>query len=183
MPAPSYETSRRMFSESASKDSSGRRLKKRWNGCEMPPGSTGKDMPRRSTNICSLVYVGSSMYPTFRAPEIVYFEPYGNRSVRRGDVVVFNDPARGSSIIHRVISVTPAGIKTRGDNNDRPDSWTLRKADLDGRVAFARRDKRYRCIRGGLYGLMSMTVGRTLGRLAHSGRSLLSEIYPQVSGR
>ena len=103
----------------------------------------------------SLVYVGSSMYPTLKAPEIIYFDRYADRDVRPGDIVVFNDPATGASVTHRVISVTPDGIRTRGDNNNRVDPRILKKEDLAGRVVFARRDRRYRHMRGGLYGLIT----------------------------
>ena len=68
----------------------------------------------------SLVYVGSSMYPTFKAPEIIYYVPYADRAVLPGDVVIFDNPLEGNSVTHRVVSVTPGGIKTRGDNNSRP---------------------------------------------------------------
>ena len=34
-----------------------------------------------------------------------------------GDAVIFDNPLEGYSVTHRVVSVTPGGIKTRGDNN------------------------------------------------------------------
>ena len=118
----------------------------------MPAAFPGKERGQWSAPPGSLVYVGNSMHPTFKAPEIIYIEPYGDRKVQRGDVVVFNQPGTAKSITHRVIAVSLAGILTRGDNNLTPDPWTLTKAGLTGRVVFARRDRRYRRVLNGLPG-------------------------------
>jgi signal peptidase I len=100
----------------------------------------------------SMVYVGESMYPTFKAPEIIYFEPYGTREVRRGDVIIFDNPCVPISVTHRVIAAGPGGIRTRGDNNLSPDPWTLTREDLTGRVVFSRRDRRCRRVLNGMPG-------------------------------
>lgn len=111
-----------------------------------------------------LVYVGNSMAPTFEAPEIIYFVPYGNREVRPGDVVVFDNPAEQKSVTHRVVAVTASGIRTKGDNNDETDWWTLQKEDITGQVVMARRGRRYRRIYGGRKGELYLRLARVRRR-------------------
>ena len=66
-------------------------------------------------------YVGPSMNPTLREPEIMEIVPCGSRPLRVGDVVFFLPPGSDRPVVHRVVRVTPAGISTRGDNNSRED--------------------------------------------------------------
>ncbi len=110
----------------------------------------------------SLTYIGNSMSPTLKAPEIIYFVPYGKMDVRPGDVVVFDNPLEGRSVTHRVISVTAEGIKTRGDNNNEIDPWILSKDDIDGQVIIARSDRRYRRIHGGWSGRLRVAFTRII---------------------
>jgi len=66
-----------------------------------------------------------------------------------GDVVIFYEPARDLNVVHRVISVTPQGIRTRGDNNDQVDAICLQPADIMGKVtAVIRKNKTVRVPNG-----------------------------------
>ena len=116
--------------------------------------------PEWSIHPGSLVYVGNSMYPTFKAPEMIYFITYGDKSVRQGDVIVFDSPVESKSITHRVISVTSEGIRTRGDNNRHDDEWTLQSENITGQVILARRGKEYRRISGGRRGELDVAMIR-----------------------
>ena len=138
------------------------------------PGAKKKDW---NLSQDSLVYVGNSMYPTFIAPEIIYFVPYGEVTVRRGDVIVFDSPAEDKSVTHRVISVTPKGIRTSGDNNDNPDPWVLRKEDITGRVIYARRGIQCRPIYGGLKGDLTGIRARLIRRGRISIFMVISRIF------
>lgn len=97
-------------------------------------------------------YVGPSMNPTLREPEIIEIVPCGGRPLRRGDVVFFLPPGSDRPIVHRVARVTTAGVSTRGDNNDREDHVLLRFEDVRGRVVAAWRGRKRREIAGGLRG-------------------------------
>ena len=70
-------------------------------------------------------YVGPSMNPTLREPEIMEIMPYDGRPVRVGDVVFFLPPEADQPVVHRIVRVTPAGISTLGDNNTREDAFLL----------------------------------------------------------
>ncbi|HEX2720190.1 MAG TPA: S26 family signal peptidase, partial [Candidatus Deferrimicrobium sp.] len=70
-------------------------------------------------------YVGPSMNPTLREPEMMEIVPYDNRRVRVGDVVFFLPPQTDRPLVHRVARVTTAGISTLGDNNTQEDAFLL----------------------------------------------------------
>jgi len=88
-------------------------------------------------------YFGHSMNPVLRLGDGLLVVPFGERPVRVGDVVVFRHPDKpGERVVHRVVAVEPAGVRTRGDNCPQPDPWLLAPGDLMGYVAEARRDGR-----------------------------------------
>ncbi len=116
-------------------------------------------------------YVGSSMNPTLREPEVIEIEPYGARPVRAGDVIFFLPPTADQPVVHRVVRVTPEGLFTRGDNNVREDAWRLRHEHIQGRVVAARRGPRRRLIAGG-------RRGRLTSRVLRGGIGLCRGIYP-----
>jgi signal peptidase I len=92
------------------------------------------------------IYVGNSMYPTFRALDVLYFNPYAGREIKPGDIIIFKGPEKDENIVHRVFSIGPEGIVTRGDNCRNPDPWALHEEDVIGRVVFIRRDKRFKAM-------------------------------------
>jgi hypothetical protein len=69
-------------------------------------------MPLRPSNgkgpgaLFFAAYVGPSMNPTLRAPEIMEIVPYGDRPVRVGDVVFFLPPGSDQPVVHRAIRAT-----------------------------------------------------------------------------
>ena len=97
-------------------------------------------------------YAGPSMNPTLVEPELIEIAPYGDRPVRVGDMVFFTRPGAQTLIVHRVVRLTAAGIRTRGDHNARDDAELLQAADIHGQVVAAWRGQQRRVIVGGRAG-------------------------------
>jgi signal peptidase I len=102
-------------------------------------------------SVKTIFYTGASMHPTFRNLDRLFYIPYGDSSVKKGDVIVINSPS-GRKIIHRVQSIKGLGIITMGDNNPTVDPWLLRPDQIMGRVVYALRGERMICIHGGFRG-------------------------------
>ena len=97
-------------------------------------------------------YIGPSMNPVLKSGDGMVVVPYGNEEVRAGDVIVFRHPKNNHKVVHRVASVNPQGVKTRGDNNDLMDPWRLQPGDITGRVIFVKRNQKNVTIHGGQWG-------------------------------
>jgi signal peptidase I len=120
------------------------------------------DTQRTSTPAVS----GPSMLPTLRVGDGLIVQAYDQQTtVRAGDVVVFCSAAKHRSVVHRVMSVSAAGIRTRGDNNNGMDPDLLQPADISGKVTAVRRGRRITPIWNG-------AAGRLRGRLCHTRRQL-----------
>ncbi len=113
---------------------------------------------------------GPSMLPTLRVGDGLIVQAYNQQTpVRAGDVVVFYNAAEHRSVVHRVMSVSAAGIRTRGDNNDRMDPDLLQPADISGRVTAVRRGRRIKSVWNG-------AAGRLRGHLCHARRLLVLRV-------
>ena len=98
-------------------------------------------------------YVGPSMNPTLKVPDMIEVIPYNNQSeIRVGDIIVFKSPKNRIKVVHRVASISKNAIKTRGDNNSRADNFVLSPKDILGKVVSAQRIKKRRTIWGGIPG-------------------------------
>lgn len=66
---------------------------------------------------------GTSMLPTLEAGDLVVIQGVSFTDLHVGDVIVYNPPcsATGSSVIHRIVSISGNGVVTRGDNNPSTD--------------------------------------------------------------
>jgi len=106
----------------------------------------------RSAHPSFAAYTGPSMNPTLVEPEMLEIQPYANRAPRIGDVIYFHAPD-ARDIVHRVVAILPAGIRTRGDNNPRDDSWLVEPSAIVGRVVAAHRGNAQRKIFGGRAGI------------------------------
>ena len=94
-------------------------------------------------------YIGPSMNPLLRAGDFLQVIPYRDHPIRVGDVVVFRPPDCNHNVVHRVVSVEPEGIRTRGDNNTGVDPWVLRPEEIIGRVVSTqRREREHRMVEG-----------------------------------
>jgi hypothetical protein len=128
-------------------------------------------------NASSLCYSGSSMYPALKLGDWLRVIPYNGQKVRRGDVIVFVPPGSKSRIVHRVVSLDAAGIKTRGDNSYDVDQWILRPAHILGRVVSAKRGKSRRRIFGGLSGWLCHLLVRALNLFSSRVSAILRPSY------
>lgn len=126
---------------------------------------------------CDYNYTGPSMNPTLKIGDGLTVIPYGDSSIRIGDVVVFHSPERERYIVHRVISVNSRGIRTKGDNNSRADSWILRPEDIVGRVISAQRKSKSITIYGGTRGRLLAPVLWTIKRINVTVSSIFRPIY------
>jgi hypothetical protein len=88
----------------------------------------------------------------FRPGDLLYVVPYGETKIRIGDVVVFIAPDGEKKIVHRVVSVTSQGIRTRGDHSRKEDRYVLQAGHIIGRVLYAKGDRKLRKVAGGIRG-------------------------------
>jgi hypothetical protein len=128
-------------------------------------------------------YVGPSMNPTLRAPEMMEIVPYDNRSLRVGDVVFFLPTQVDRPVVHRVARVTPEGISTLGDNNTQEDAFLLQPKDIKGRVVAVWRGPKRREIVGGVQGRLTSRWFRLRRVLDRGVSHLLHPFYHALSRR
>ena len=106
--------------------------------------------------------VGPSMRPTLKAGDLLIVEPYRDRRMRLGDVIVFAAGPERRLITHRLFSRKRGAWRARGDNNSLVDPWPLAEADIIGRVISIRRGNVPRSLASGpggrLYGRLVRTV-------------------------
>ncbi|MCU0610174.1 MAG: hypothetical protein MUE60_00105 [Candidatus Eisenbacteria bacterium] len=121
-----------------------------------------------------LFYYKRSMTPTFAPGDVLTIVPYAQRSVRRGDVIVFSSPQGGDLISHRVIEVSNEGIVTCGDSiMSGVDPWMLRPEDIVGCVTAVERKGRERQVWGGSVGLAYHRIRRRHARLDRVRRRIM----------
>jgi SynChlorMet cassette protein ScmC len=126
-------------------------------------------------------YVGPSMNPTLREPEMMEIMPYAGRPLRVGDMVFFLPPQNDQPVVHRIVRVTPAGISTLGDNNTREDTFLLQPKDIQGQVVAAWRGQKRRKIAGGLQGRWTSHQLRWRRVLDRGVSPLLHPLYYALS--
>lgn len=97
-------------------------------------------------------HTGFSMKPTLCESDLLEIKAYIDRPIHIGDVICFLPPAEDQPVVHRVASVTPVGIRTKGDNASLVDPWVIQPADVIGRVIKATQGKTKRIIYGGTIG-------------------------------
>jgi signal peptidase len=97
-------------------------------------------------------HTGASMYPTLHEPDLLEIDAHGDRPIRIGDVIFFMPPNGDCPAVHRVVSVTPEGLQTKGDNNSSIDPWFIPPQDVIGRVVRAKQGTKQRPIYGGRVG-------------------------------
>src|ERR1035437_8785058 len=126
-------------------------------------------------------YVGPSMNPTLREPEIMEIMPYDSRPLRVGDVAFFLPSEADQPVVHRVVRVTPAGISTLGDNNTREDAFLLQPKSIKGQVVAAWYGQKRRKIAGGLPGRLTSRRLRWRRVLDRGVSPLLHPLYQALS--
>ncbi|MDD4255298.1 MAG: hypothetical protein PHP59_07980 [Methanofollis sp.] len=131
-----------------------------------------------------ITYVGPSMYPTLKTLDLLRYRPCdAGRGIRRGDVILFRPPGRSRIVIHRVVAVTPCGIRTQGDNNLSCDPYLLAGDAILGCVVSAQRGGKEVAIRGGAAGWCRGSVLRLRLRAVHALAGVLRRPCDALAGR
>jgi signal peptidase I len=105
-------------------------------------------------------YAGNSMFPTLKKGDILRVVPYKDRDISVGDVLVFNSPYGRTPIVHRVVILSHAGVRTKGDNSLAIDDFILQPHEIIGSVVSIQRGKKRVAISGGFRGrIYSMAIG------------------------
>ena len=126
-------------------------------------------------------YIGPSMNPTLRSGDRLEVIPYNGEKIRRGDVVVCVPLESDSRVIHRVVSASWNGIRTRGDNCNFQDDWVLRRHNIIGRVvSVQRRKRRFRVLGGSLGHSLAKTI-RAIKCVDTILSSLLRPFYQRLA--
>ncbi len=130
----------------------------------------------------TLLYLGKSMNPTLRDLDVVEFVSIPLSQMHKGDVIVIKRQEHPEErIIHRIISISPEGIRTQGDNNDRIDPWILLPSEIEGIVISAWRGKRKIKMYSGLPGYCRYIAHRIRLKTTSTGISLIRAPYCFIS--
>lgn len=78
------------------------------------------------------VYTGS-MEPAVPVGSIVVIKPVDPETLKIGDIICFQ-LSKPPSITHRIINITNEGFITKGDANEDPDTWIVKKENVIGKV-------------------------------------------------
>jgi hypothetical protein len=126
-------------------------------------------------------HTGASMNPALDSSDLLEVLPYKGRAPQPGDVILFVPMGREQAVVHRVIEVSPLGIRCRGDGNRGDDPWLLQPADVIGQVVAAQRGKRRRKVTGGRRGHLGASVVRWRRRLDRRLSAVLRPLYRGVA--
>ena len=128
-----------------------------------------------------MVYTGSSMSPALKATDIIQVLLCKGKQIRQGDVIVFSPPGSNDMVVHRVVSISDQGLRTRGDNNNDIDTWSLSPDRIVGRVVQAQRENRRLTIYGGIRGLLYASAIRFLCNIDSTISSFLHPVYHRLA--
>jgi signal peptidase len=81
------------------------------------------------------VYTGS-MEPAIPVGSVVVIKPVDPESLREGDIICFELSGPTTTITHRIINITEEGFITKGDANEDPDQWIVRRENIVGKALF-----------------------------------------------
>ena len=80
------------------------------------------------------VYTGS-MEPAIPVGSIVVIKPANPNTLKIGDIICFKIESESSTTVtHRIINITDEGFITKGDANEDPDQWIVKKENIIGKV-------------------------------------------------
>lgn len=80
------------------------------------------------------VFTGS-MEPAIHVGSVVVIKPVDAETLKTGDIICFK-LSQSTSVTHRIINVTDGGFVTKGDANEDPDQWTVKRENVIGKVIF-----------------------------------------------
>ena len=82
------------------------------------------------------VYTGS-MEPAIPVGSVVVIKPVNPETLKTGDIICFKlESESTTTVTHRIINVTDEGFTTKGDANEDPDQWTVKKENVIGKLVF-----------------------------------------------
>jgi signal peptidase len=80
------------------------------------------------------VFTGS-MEPAIPVGSIVVIKSANPETLTIGDVICFKIESESlTTVTHRIINITNEGFITKGDANEDPDTWTVKKENVIGKV-------------------------------------------------
>ena len=80
------------------------------------------------------VYTGS-MEPAIPVGGIVVIKPVDPETLKIGDIICFQlSESATTTVTHRIINITSEGFVTKGDANEDPDQWIVKKENVVGKV-------------------------------------------------
>ena len=80
------------------------------------------------------VYTGS-MEPAIPVGSVVVIKPADPETLKVGDIICFKTEAEyPTTVTHRIIGITSQGFITKGDANEDPDQWIVKKENVIGKV-------------------------------------------------
>lgn len=82
-----------------------------------------------------LVVASGSMAPTLSVGDIVFVHVEGGENIEVGDIVAYAMEGR-QVVVHRVVSVEPGGVRTKGDANPDPDPFLVDYREILGKAVF-----------------------------------------------
>jgi hypothetical protein len=138
-----------------------------------PIGKTHPSIP--------IFHTGISMMPLLKPGDWLLVRPYGEHTVARGDVVLFLPPDRHRHVAHRVVSVGPGGIRTRGDRGLKDDPWTVSPNEILGRVSSSWGKTGSRRIHGGWRGLIQAKAAGHFYAISVRGPRIFSSAYHRAA--
>jgi signal peptidase len=82
------------------------------------------------------VYTGS-MEPAIPVGSIVVIKPANSDTLKIGDIICFKvETESPTTVTHRIINITDQGFITKGDANEDPDQWIVKKENVIGKAVF-----------------------------------------------
>lgn len=82
------------------------------------------------------VYSGS-MEPAIPVGGVVVIKAVDTKTLKVGDIICFKlSESTTTSITHRIINITDEGFITKGDANEDPDQWIVKKENVIGKAIF-----------------------------------------------
>ncbi|MFC1830354.1 hypothetical protein ACFL0O_12190 [Thermodesulfobacteriota bacterium] len=121
------------------------------------------------------------MNPILCDLDLLKVVPYKEGRIRIGDVVLFFPPGEEEAVVHRIVRISPKGIRTRGDNSLCNDPWQLKPSTIAGKVVAVRQGAKQRKITGGRAGLVVARWARLVRAFDQKISWLLHPIYHYLS--
>ena len=82
------------------------------------------------------VYTGS-MEPALPVGSVVVIKPVDTETLKIGDIICFRlSESATTTVTHRISNITDEGFITKGDANEDPDQWIVKKENVIGEVIF-----------------------------------------------